>query len=87
MPGWRRPSIGYHGDDGNIFRGQSHLASGLPFGGATPPFTAGDTVGCGIDSEDNSCFYTLNGRYLGVAASGLPEDLESAHPMLSSTWS
>lgn len=41
-PGWNAGGVGYHADDGKIFKGRGH---GEPFG---PRCTAGDRMGCGI---------------------------------------
>ena len=66
QPGWTRSSWGYHGDDGMIYHTSGE---GLSWG---PPFQAGDTVGCGLDCCLCSIFYTLNGRFLGVAHQAIP---------------
>ena len=41
-PGWNAGGVGYHADDGKLFKGRGH---GDPFG---PMCTAGDRMGCGI---------------------------------------
>ena len=41
-PGWNAGGVGYHADDGKVFKGRGH---GDPFG---PRCTAGDRMGCGI---------------------------------------
>lgn len=66
LPGWAEggASFGYHGDDGNLhWKGNNR-----EFG---PRFGLGDVVGCGVDEIKGDLFFTLNGRYLGVAASGV----------------
>eukprot|EP01102_Stenamoeba_stenopodia_P002199 TRINITY_DN11980_c0_g1_i1.p1 TRINITY_DN11980_c0_g1~~TRINITY_DN11980_c0_g1_i1.p1 ORF type:complete len:423 (-),score=89.33 TRINITY_DN11980_c0_g1_i1:31-1299(-) len=60
LPGWEKNSFGYHGDDGQIFKGQG----GIPYG---PTFTTGDVIGCCFNFIDNTVFYTKNGHKLGVA--------------------
>jgi hypothetical protein len=58
LPGWDNASYGYHGDDGAIFHGKGRQLA--TYG---PSFGAGDTVGCGVDYESRSIFFTLNGKY------------------------
>lgn len=58
-PGWETDSYGYHGDDGLVFAGHN---VGKHYG---PPFTAGDTIGCGINFKTGSAFFTKNGVNLG----------------------
>lgn len=47
-------SLGYHGDDGLLYRG--HGRGGEPFGGS--PYTTGDTVGGGINYSTQEFFFT-----------------------------
>lgn len=65
--GWDRLSIGYHGDDGNIF----HKTGEDKFVSTETKFGEGDTVGAGIiypDLEQDEAFriatifFTLNGK-------------------------
>uniref|UniRef100_A0A2P2LW64 B30.2/SPRY domain-containing protein n=1 Tax=Rhizophora mucronata TaxID=61149 RepID=A0A2P2LW64_RHIMU len=60
QPGWEANSCGYHGDDGNLYRGQ---ARGEPFG---PTFTAKDKVGAGINYASQEFFFTKNGAIIGT---------------------
>ncbi|KAL1229919.1 Ran-binding protein [Trichinella pseudospiralis] len=69
LPGWDKFSYGYHGDDGNSF---CSSGSGSPYG---PTFTTGDIIGCGVHILKRTCFYTKNGRHLGVAFTDLPSEL------------
>ncbi|XP_076060828.1 ran-binding protein M isoform X2 [Oratosquilla oratoria] len=66
LPGWDKNSYGYHGDDGHSF---CSSGTGQPYG---PTFTTGDVIGCGINLIENTCFYTKNGHFLGVAFTDLP---------------
>ena len=61
QPGWKNASVGYHSDDGNLFRA---TGQGCSYG---PRFGDGDTVGCGICLLTGAVFFTHNGTYLGVA--------------------
>lgn len=65
LPGWDDHSWGYHGDDGHSFCGSGN---GKPYG---PKFGTGDTIGCGINFQDMSAFYTKNGVHLGTAFQGI----------------
>jgi hypothetical protein len=58
--GWEPNTFGYHGDDGKKFRSSS--SKGHSYG---PPFTTGDTIGCGINFFNKTAFYTKNGICLG----------------------
>ena len=69
LPGWEKSSYGYHGDDGHSF---NCSGTGTPYG---PTFTTGDTIGCCVNFIDNTCFYTKNGIYLGIAFRDLKPEL------------
>ncbi|MCL7028966.1 hypothetical protein MKW94_000192 [Papaver nudicaule] len=60
QPGWEANSYGYHGDDGLLYRGHG---KGESFG---PTFTAGDTVGGGINYASQEFFFTKNGELIGT---------------------
>jgi ankyrin repeat protein len=59
--GWMNGSWGYHGDDGNSFRG-INTGTGSPFG---PTFGQGDVIGCGVNFNKQTAFYTKNGQIIG----------------------
>eukprot|EP00039_Didymoeca_costata_P030813 m.31484 g.31484 ORF g.31484 m.31484 type:complete len:436 (+) comp8323_c0_seq2:123-1430(+) len=62
LPGWEdKFSYGYHGDDGNAF---CCSGTGQKYG---PQFTTGDVIGCCVNFLDQTCFFTKNGKKLGVA--------------------
>ena len=63
MPGWDNYSIGYHSDNGGLYCGSGR--SIRPTYG--PTFGPGDVVGCGIDSIEQTIFFTCNGVFLGDA--------------------
>ncbi|KAI8551051.1 hypothetical protein RHMOL_Rhmol06G0154800 [Rhododendron molle] len=58
--GWEANSYGYHGDDGFLYRGHG---KGESFG---PTYTAGDTVGGGINYASQELFFTKNGAVVGT---------------------
>ena len=62
MPGWDRKSYGYHSDDGGIFH-----AKGIMVKQYGPRYGVNDTVGCGVNYENNGIFFTLNGKFMGYA--------------------
>ncbi|CAN6251912.1 unnamed protein product [Urochloa humidicola] len=66
QPGWEANSIGYHGDDGYLYRGQG---KGESFG---PKFTSGDTIGAGINYLSQEIFFTKNGSLVGA----IPKDFK-----------
>jgi hypothetical protein len=72
QPGWDALSYGLHGDDGGLFHNNGQmLRPYLPpqqqAENQQPKFQPGDTIGCGIDYEQNTIFYTVNGKYTGPA--------------------
>ena len=68
MPGWNKNTIGYHGDNGKVYKGKRN---GSKYG---PSFGVGDVVGCGLDLKRNTVFFTKNGCSIGVAISNLPSN-------------
>ncbi|KAF4363618.1 hypothetical protein F8388_002159 [Cannabis sativa] len=61
QPGWEANSCGYHGDDGNLYRGPGKSDE---FG---PTYTSGDIVGGGINYASQEYFFTKNGAVVGTA--------------------
>lgn len=59
MPGWSKNSWAYHGDDGHVFDEGSHYLQ-PPY----PTYGVGDVVGCGVDFQSKTCFFTKNGQRL-----------------------
>ena len=57
MVGWEPCSIGYHGDDGNIFFGR-----GRPMEPKTEkPYKSGDVIGVSFDAERHTAPFNLAG--------------------------
>jgi hypothetical protein len=59
MVGWYDGSWGFHGDDGNLYEG---FGTGRDY---SEPFAEGDLIGCGVDFQRKSAFYTRNGDVIG----------------------
>ncbi|XP_077863669.1 uncharacterized protein LOC144348043 [Saccoglossus kowalevskii] len=76
QPGWREYSVGYHADDGKLYKESS---TGTPFGDKCH---TGDVMGCGIkfnqmkygDSAQKTLpvFFTKNGKEVGTVVCELP---------------
>ena len=60
MPGWRKGSWGYHGDDGQKFDGDGAIVLRYAV-----TYNTNDTIGCGINLHTGRMFFTKNGRNLG----------------------
>ena len=68
MPGEVKDSYGYDGWNGKKQSdGNGWQSYGPKFG------KVGDVVGCGV--VDDTCFFTKNGEFLGVAFMGVPRGL------------
>ena len=63
MPGWRKTSWGYHGDDGCKFNHPVGIGSKY-----AEPYAAGDVVGCGLSLQTSQLFFTRNGVNLGKSS-------------------
>jgi hypothetical protein len=59
MPGWKKGSWAYHGDDGKLFLGKGQ---GVEFGDT---YGLGDVIGCGSDIDKDEFFFTKNGTLVG----------------------
>jgi len=59
MPGWKKGSWAYHGDDGKLYmeRGQ-----GVQYGDT---YGTGDVICCGSDINKDELFFTKNGTRIG----------------------
>ncbi|KAF7919271.1 hypothetical protein EAE99_008573 [Botrytis elliptica] len=64
MLGWGSGSWGYHGDDGNSFKEGLQAEYG-------EQYDTGDVIGCGVDFDRETAFYTKNGVFIGDAFSGI----------------
>ena len=67
MPGWSKETVGYHGDNGLVYLGTKLNERGIEYG---PIFGKGDVVGCGIDFDSNTVFFTRNGISFGIVELG-----------------
>ena len=75
--GWRGHSIGYHSDDGGIYRNfDSDPAARYTVADYGPQFgsnaRAGDVVGCALDLDRQNLSFFLNGVHLGRACDTVP---------------
>ncbi|XP_045174288.1 SPRY domain-containing protein 3-like [Mercenaria mercenaria] len=102
QPGWRAFSVGYHADDGQLFKASGF---GRPFG---PKCNIGDKMGCGIKFKRNEderpqpeqavqVFFTRNGQEVGTVtvpnppgglypAVGMHSDGEEVRLNLDAEW-
>ncbi|KAK0623858.1 ankyrin repeat-containing domain protein [Immersiella caudata] len=68
MLGRKEAAWGYHGDDGCLFGVNTRSGSGLPYG---PKYGEGDVIGCGVNFDQGTVFYTKNGNIIGRAFTGI----------------
>jgi hypothetical protein len=78
QPGWKSDSVGYHADDGKLFKSSS---VGRHFG---PECSTGDRIGCGINfgqvvNDDPHrqmvpVFFTRNGKEIGTVLTVMPPE-------------
>ncbi|KAL4224836.1 hypothetical protein ACF0H5_015532 [Mactra antiquata] len=102
QPGWRAFSVGYHADDGQLFKASGF---GRPFG---PKCNIGDKMGCGIKFKRHEeerpqpeqavqVFFTRNGQEVGTVtvpnppgglypAVGMHSDGEEVRLNLDAEW-
>lgn len=60
-PGGSIWSLGYHGDDGNVYE------EGAPINNFTGHvYGPGNVVGCGISYSDSGYLFTLDGKVVGM---------------------
>ena len=76
MLGRKDAAWGYHGDDGRLFGGELSTRGGTPYG---PTFSEGDTVGCGVNFDTGTAFYTKNGEIIGQCCPFFWYNLPSLH--------
>ena len=69
MPGWLKNSVGFHGDDGQLFCG---VYQGQPF---HSPAKEGDVIGCGLKLSHGKprVFFTCNGTKVGEVPVNIPD--------------
>lgn len=72
MPGWESAfSIGYHGDDGRLYQ---EANQGAPFEGSEEgenTWGEGDVVGGCINLEQQTLYFTKNGKVVGKVETAL----------------
>ncbi|GAB5590488.1 hypothetical protein Unana1_05388 [Umbelopsis nana] len=68
LPGWDADSYGFHAYDGRCYHAST---KGAAYG---PTFSTGDVIGCGINFNSKTAFFTKNGVYLGVAFNNIKVD-------------
>ncbi|PRP86729.1 hypothetical protein PROFUN_02878 [Planoprotostelium fungivorum] len=65
LPGWSSNSIGFHSDEGKkFFSGDNRNYYGSSW-------STGDTLGVGYLPQEGTIYFTMNGRFLGNAETGI----------------
>ncbi|PKK47724.1 hypothetical protein CI102_7111 [Trichoderma harzianum] len=59
--GWVKGSWGFHGQNGYVYQGSRR---GRPY---AKPYSSGSTIGCGVDFNNRSIFFTVDGEFKGRA--------------------
>ncbi|PKC12201.1 hypothetical protein RhiirA5_373277 [Rhizophagus irregularis] len=67
LPGCNTDSIGFHSDEGRIFRNEKYTGSTY----AEKWGKVNDVIGCGYYPNNRQVFFTINGENLGIAYTGL----------------
>ncbi|KAJ8111383.1 hypothetical protein ONZ43_g5633 [Nemania bipapillata] len=65
MLGWGSGAWSFHSDDGNVFENGQATRKGAKYD--KPYGEAGITIGCGVNFDTNTAFYTRNGVIIGRA--------------------
>ncbi|KAL7796221.1 ankyrin repeat-containing domain protein [Trichoderma afarasin] len=69
--GWTMGSWGFHGENGKVYH--ARCRRGRPY---AEPYSSGSTIGCGVDFNNRSIFFTVDGEYKGCA---FKDDLIRGH--------
>ncbi|PKK63790.1 hypothetical protein RhiirC2_812171, partial [Rhizophagus irregularis] len=67
LPGCDTHSVGFHSDEGRTFHNEGYTGSKY----AEKWGVANDIIGCGYCPNTGQVFFTMNGKYLGIAYTGL----------------
>ena len=76
-PGWNPGAVGYHADDGKLFK---EKGMGSAFG---PSCTTGDTMGCGVRFTPSSDYEEYMEENDSSSETSLPEEVQFADQYLS----
>ncbi|UZO08615.1 uncharacterized protein OCT59_028868 [Rhizophagus irregularis] len=67
LPGCDTHSVGFHSDEGRTFHNEGYTGSKY----AEKWGEVNDIIGCGYCPNTGQVFFTMNGKYLGIAYTGL----------------